>query len=1038
MNIIRWISDNILFIITLFLLAFIPLYPKLPIIGVEHTWVYVRLEDFLVAIAIILWIIQIFRKKATFKTPLTIPIIIFWIVGGISTFWAIYFIFPHIANVFPNVALFSYLRRIEYLSLFFIAFSAIRSKRYTPYIVSILVITMLVVVAYGIGQRLYGFPAFLTGNEEFAKGIPLRISSLGRIPSTFAGHYDLAAYLVMLIAVIGSMVFGFKNWFVRIGLFLTTLSGLILLLMTASRVSFAVYLVTIAFMLILQKRKVFIIPVFILSFILLNSFQGISNRYGSTISSVDVVVDARTGKVIGIAKKTIEPSKKTLAKVPVKQQVVVEEIESTGENLPQGTSYINLPGEPTEKTITQFLYKRSRIVAGTESAQVTNIEGEFIVKKVLAYDVSFTTRFQGEWPRAIEAFKRNIFLGSGYSSISLATDNNYLRILGEVGIFGFGAFLLIFIIIGIYIFKVITNVKSQSAKSLILGVVAGLFGLGLNAILIDVFEASKVAFVMWLLLGIALGTLYLYKKRSINYLRELKVVLLSTPSILIYLFLATLGVFSIIINNHFVGDDFTWFRWVADCKKAIYASGDIKCEPLKTTILHYFTESDGFFYRPGTKLYSFVMYSLFWLNPIFYHLASILIHFVVVGATFIISLKILKSGIFAFIVALFFLVLSGHSEAILWFSSTGHLITAAFILLTLIFYIKWREEKRWVYLPLSILMAIFAPLFQESGIVAPLFIFAYDFLILGGSLFRGFKNRWQYYLLVLPIPFYLFIRKFANSLGPSGDYSYNFIHLPYNFFGNIVGYIGLSLFGTKTLFYYENIRIYGKTHILFASFGLVLILIGTIFLYRFFRKKIQVKDLRVIFVGIAIFIIALLPFLGLGNIALRYVYLASFGIMLLFVFILQKLYLTFRKRSRIFATFLLVLIIFVFTAFHMLELQRVNKDWKIAGEISNRLLINFNNKFQAAKTTPPNPVFYFVDTPIRYGEAWVFPVGLPDALWFTFQKENLKVHNVKSLDLALDYAEGSLSARVFQFDKKGNVEEVVRTKKTIIVPIDKK
>ena len=1036
MKILHFISDNILFIITLFLLAFIPLYPKIPILGVSHTWVYIRLEDFLVAVAGLVFLIQVFRKKATFKTPLTIPILIFWVVGGISTLYAIHFIFPYIANVFPNVAIFHYARKIEYMLVFFVAYSSMKSKRDVFYISALLAIILLFVVGYGIGERLYGFPAFLTGNEEFAKGIPLRISPMGRIPSTFAGHYDLAAYLVMLIPIIGSMIFGVRSIISKIFFLLIATAGLVLLLMTASRISFAVYLIGIAFMLILQKRKVFIIPVFILSFLLLNSFQGISNRFGSTISQVDVVVDARTGKVIGIAKRS-EPSK-NMVEAPLKKQVVVEETQLTGENLPQGTGYINLPGEPTDKTITQVLYKRSRIIAGTESAQITNIEGDFIVKKVLAYDVSFTTRFQGEWPRAIEAFKRNMLLGGGYSSISLATDNNYLRTLGEVGILGMSSFILLFIVIGIYVYRVLPDITSSTSRSLILGIVSGVFGLGLNAILIDVFEASKVAFVMWMLLGIALGILNFYKNRSVNYLSELKMVLLSTPAILIYLFIATSGVFFIIVNNHFVGDDFTWLRWIGDCKKVLYSNGLTKCEPFKTTLIHYFTEANGFFYRPGTKIYFFVMYSLFWLNPVFYHIVSILIHFVVVGATFILSRKILKSGFFAFIAALFFLVLSAHHEAVFWISSTGHLITASLILLSLIFYIMWREKKNLVYLLLSFIGLTFAPLFHEYGIVGPVLIFAYDFLMLRGSLFKGFKNRWQYYLLALPILLYLFIRKFANSLGPSGDYSYNLAHLPYNFFGNILGYIGLSLFGTKTLFYYEALRSYGKTHIQLILFGLILLLVGVFLAFRFFFKNIQKKDLRIIFIGVAMFLIALLPFLGLGNIAVRYVYLASFGIVLLFVFAIQKLYLKFSKYNRIIAALFVVFIVFLFTAFHVTELYRINKDWKTAGDISERLLVNFNGKFQLAKVTPINPVFYFVDTPIRKGEAWVFPVGLPDALWFTFQKNNLTVHTVKSLDLALDLAEGSASARVFQFDKKGDVEEVIRTKKTIIVPINKK
>ena len=96
------------------------------------------------------------------------------------------------------------------------------------------------------------------------------------------------------------------------------------------------------------------------------------------------------------------------------------------------------------------------------------------------------------------------------------------------------------------------------------------------------------------------------------------------------------------------------------------------------------------------------------------------------------------------------------------------------------------------------------------------------------------------------------------------------------------------------------------------------------------------------------------------------------------------------------------------------------------------LLTSMNYTFPVSKATPPNPVFYYVNTPIRYGEAWIFPVGLPDALWFTFQNENLTIHQSPSLDLALDAAEASYSARVFEFDKDGSISEVNRVKSKVI------
>ena len=657
MKIIRYIKDNPLLLITLFLLAFIPLYPKLPLLDIKHTWVYIRVEDFVVAFAWLVFFVALIRKKATLRTPLSIPILIFWIVGAVATIYGILFIFPKLANVYPNLAILNYLRRIEYLSVFFLAYSAIKKKEAINPIIITLFITMLVIFLYGIGQRMFGFPAFQTMNEEFAKGIPLRLSALSRIPSTFAGHYDLAAYLILLIPVMGSMIFGYKKWIVRISLFLVSFASLILLLMTASRVSFAVYMVSIAIMLIFQKQKKFIIPVFIISILLLKSFSGISSRFASTFTQVDLVVDSRTGKAIGVASEYGDGN------------IVISDELSTGENLPTGSRYINFAngGKEQDSNIT---YKK--LVPGTNQEEIITKAGKVIVKKAFAYDVSFTTRFQGEWPNALNAFQRNIFLGSGYSSITLATDNSFLRMLGETGLLGFFSFIGIFVFVGIYLIRMIPHIDDRRIKSLIWGVLAGNIGLALNGTLIDVYEASKVAFVLWILLGVTLGLAHLYQKKKVDYLSDMRKIFTSTPAFIVGMVIVGLLVFARSFSNYFVADDFAWLRWAADCNLIIAQTGLERCGSFISTIISYFTNSEGFFYRPGTKAFFLLAYPIFELFPTPFHVVSILLHLMATVLIFFISKKLLKSQIFGFLVAVFFLFLSIHAEALYWISVTGH------------------------------------------------------------------------------------------------------------------------------------------------------------------------------------------------------------------------------------------------------------------------------------------------------------------------------------------------------------------------------
>jgi O-antigen ligase len=121
-------------------------------------------------------------------------------------------------------------------------------------------------------------------------------------------------------------------------------------------------------------------------------------------------------------------------------------------------------------------------------------------------DRSTTIRLNVEWPRAIRAFLKNPLLGTGYSSITLATDNDYLRALGEVGLFGFLAFVFILVKIGLEARKIVfSKIPIEVEKAVLIGLVGGALGFLANALFIDVFEASKVAITFWLLMGLLIG-----------------------------------------------------------------------------------------------------------------------------------------------------------------------------------------------------------------------------------------------------------------------------------------------------------------------------------------------------------------------------------------------------------------------------------------------------------------------------------------------------------------------------------------------------
>ncbi|KKQ29640.1 MAG: hypothetical protein US48_C0002G0001, partial [Candidatus Levybacteria bacterium GW2011_GWA2_37_36] len=131
--------------------------------------------------------------------------------------------------------------------------------------------------------------------------------------------------------------------------------------------------------------------------------------------------------------------------------------------------------------------------------------------------------------------------------------------------------------------------------------------------------------------------------------------------------------------------------------------------------------------------------------------------------------------------------------------------------------------------------------------------------------------------------------------------------------------------------------------------------------------------------------------------------------------------------DRYIGTASIIIITIVYLAVQLFGLQKIHRDWKSAGDMSKKFLISVE-QYSKDFWIRDSLQFYFVGQPIRNGEAWVWPVGLKDALWFTFKNPNLAVYTVSDINSALDQAKGVASSHVFRFDQEGNVDEVVRAR----------
>lgn len=461
--------EKIVFYLTLFLFIFIPLYPKFPLLNIAGTYVAVRLEDLLIALVIIFWVINKYiRKDWTFFTKDNIgkAFLLFFLIGSLSLFSAIFL--TSTAQV--HLGLLHFLRRIEFMLLLpVVAEIFITKKRLTTALI-LLGLMLFAVTIYGLGQQYLDWPVISTTNSEFAKGLVLRLTPDARVNSTFAGHYDLAVFLASAIVFLSALFFASrKRWKILI-LALSSFSFFVLIL-TAARVSFLASFIGVIFALIFSKKKKYLLLIFLLLIISLAYPSQLRDRFVSTV----------TVNLLNLGQRY------------------------EGRNLNQQLeSKLNIP------TLPYRMASRSALAAPFASASagipVDITPGEPINEIELAVYRSFQIRFNIEWPRAIRAFLKNPFLGTGYSSLGIATDNDFLRSLGEVGLLGTLALFLVLFSVWKKIFKGLKN-DDKIIKSLSAGTLSIMITFLVNGVFIDVFEASKIASLFWMILGLNLAAM---------------------------------------------------------------------------------------------------------------------------------------------------------------------------------------------------------------------------------------------------------------------------------------------------------------------------------------------------------------------------------------------------------------------------------------------------------------------------------------------------------------------------------------------------
>ena len=136
------------------------------------------------------------------------------------------------------------------------------------------------------------------------------------------------------------------------------------------------------------------------------------------------------------------------------------------------------------------------------------------------------------------------------------------------------------------------------------------------------------------------------------------------------------------------------------------------------------------FYRPIVETYFFAGYRLFGCDARAFHLASIALHLLVIGAIFGLSLAMTRNRALAALSAVFFAVLPGFADAVVWVGAIADQLPALWFVLTIwLFLLYLRGRGVWCYL-LALVTYVACLLTHETSATLPVMMVALEVMVL--------------------------------------------------------------------------------------------------------------------------------------------------------------------------------------------------------------------------------------------------------------------------------------------------------------------
>jgi len=402
--------------------------------------------------------------------------------------------------------------------------------------------------------------------------------------------------------------------------------------------------------------------------------------------------------------------------------------------------------------------------------------------------------------------------------------------------------------------------------------------------------------------------------------------------LLLMIFIILLSSFAVYFNslsNGFVYDDDYQVlenRWITDV-------GRIPDIFSKSVWSFQSASSTSNYYRPVMHLVYMFNYHIFGLKPWGFHLVNILFHAGVSIMVFFITLRVLKELSFAssfpslippFVAALLFATHPIHTEAVTWVAGVTDLSFTLFYLLSFYFYL-WSTDNnpplKGIY-ALSVASFFVGTLCKETALTLPLILVAYDYTFKRGEFqFTSSLKRYLPYLIVAGI---YFILRF-HALG---QFAPQKRHPDLSTYQYLINIFPLFIQYLEKLILPLNLNAFHVLHPISSLseakgvLSLIITIAFGILIFVAFRKN-KVLFLGLLFITVPLLPVLYIPVLGENTFAERYLYVSSFG----FVLVLAS-FMNWTKANRPKAFTVLTLIFIAIAGLYTLQTVSRNTIWK--------------------------------------------------------------------------------------------------------------